>query len=79
MGPDTGWKEKEYGEILFLCNSRIIVVCHHSSLITDENSDSSYSLHKIILDLFSVFFGLVEAVNSQPGSGAPPRSPAIKN
>ena len=44
-------------------------------VITDDNSDSSYSLYKIILDLFSVFFGLVEAVNSQPGSGAPPRSP----
>ena len=68
VGPDSGWKEKEYEKIVFLFDWELSWL-----VITDDHSDSSYSLYEIILDLFPVFFGLVEAVNSQPGSGAPPR------
>ena len=53
MGPDTGWKEKEYGKIVFLFDLELSWL-----VITDDHSDSSYSLYKIILDLFSVFLDL---------------------
>ena len=43
--------------------------------ISDAHLYSSYSLNKIILDDSPVFFGLVEAGNSQPGSGLLPRQP----
>ena len=43
--------------------------------ISDAHLYSSYSLNKIILDHSPVFFGLVEAGNSQPGSGLLPRQP----
>ena len=46
-------------------------------VINDHNSDPSYSLNKIILDISSVFFGLIEAGNSQPGSGLLPRLPQV--
>jgi hypothetical protein len=61
-------QEKEYGETVFLINWE--TMCF---LITDDNSDSLYSLNKIILDFSPVFFGLVEAGKSQSGSGAHPR------
>jgi hypothetical protein len=40
--------------------------------INDAHLDRSYSLNKFILDLFPVFFGLVESGNWQPGSGLLP-------
>ena len=63
---DTGSKEEEYGKFVFLFNSRELWLL----VINNHHSDLSYSLNKIILDLSPVFFGLVEAGNSQPGSGA---------
>ncbi len=45
--------------------------------ISDAHLYSSYSLNKIILDHSPVFFGLVEAGNSQPGSGLLPRQPFL--
>jgi len=47
-------------------------------VINDHHLDSPYSLNKIILDNSPVFFGLVEAGNSQPGTGLLPRSPRVK-
>ena len=57
-GLDTGSKEEEYGKFVFLFNTEIWLL-----VINDHNSDLSYSLNKIILDLSPVFFGLVEAGN----------------
>ena len=69
-GLDTGSKDEEYGKVFFLFNWKLSWF-----LINDDNSDSLYSLSKIILDLSPVFFGLVEARHSQPGSGALPKKP----
>ena len=69
-GLDTGSKDKEYGKFMFLFNRKLSCLG-----INDAHLYSSYSLNKIILDHSPVFFGLVEAGNSQPGSGLLPRQP----
>jgi len=70
-GLDTGSKDKEYGKFMFLFNRKLSCLG-----ISDAHLYSSYSLNKIILDDSPVFFGLVEAGNSQPGSGLLPRQPS---
>ena len=71
-GLDTGSKDKEYGKFMFLFNRKLSCLG-----ISDAHLYSSYSLNKIILDDSPVFFGLVEAGNSQPGSGLLPRQPIV--
>ena len=67
-GLDTGSKKEEYGKFIFLFNRKLSCLG-----INDAYSDSSYSLKYIIFDYSPVFFGLVEAGNSQPESGLLPR------
>ncbi len=68
MGPDTRLKKKKSTE-----NRVYILFEMIGVVISDDETQLSFSLNKIILDLSPVFFGLVEAVNSQPGFGAPPK------
>ncbi len=65
---DTGSKEEEYEKFVFSFNQELLLL-----VINDHHSDLSYSLNKNFFRLFPVFFGLVEAGNSQPGSGLLPR------
>ena len=71
---DTGSKEEEYGKFVFLFNRELWLL-----VINDHHSDLSYSLNKIILDLPPVFFGLVEAGNSQPDPDYFPGSLKVKS
>ena len=66
-GLDTGSKEGEYGKSCFYS-----IWKYSFFVINDLKLDRSYILNKIILDLFPVFFGLVEAGNWKPGSGLLP-------
>ena len=51
VGPDTGWKEKEYAKIVFILYLKLL-----GFVISDDKTDISYSLNKIILNLFPIFW-----------------------